>query len=122
MAKELVNVGSMRNSGVELELKSNTIQKRDFSWTTTLTLAHNKNKVLKLNQDQGEIKEGQAIHRVGEPYHSFYAYEYAGVDPATGKELFYLNDGTANARETTTNPAKAQKIIIGNADPKVQED
>lgn len=120
MAKELVNVGSMRNSGVELELKSNTIQKRDFSWTTTLTLAHNKNKVLKLNQDQGEIKEGQAIHRVGEPYHSFYAYEYAGVDPATGKELFYLNDGTANARETTTNPAKAQKIIIGNADPKVQ--
>ncbi len=119
-ANELVNIGSMKNSGIELEVRSTNIQKKDFSWNTTLTLAHNKNKILKLNEGQDQIIDGQAIHRVGEPYNSFYAYEYAGVDTKTGNEMYYINDGTDKARETTTSPSKAKKIIIGNADPTIQ--
>lgn len=119
-ARELVNIGSMRNSGLEMELRSTNVQKEDFSWMTTFTLAHNKNKLLQLNEEKGQIIDDRAIHRVGEPYHSFYAYEYAGVDPATGKEQYYVNDGTDKARETTTEAAKANKVIIGNADAKFQ--
>ena len=40
----LTNVGQMRNTGVELEVRSNNIKTKDFSWTTAFNLSHNKNK------------------------------------------------------------------------------
>lgn len=118
-ANMLVNVGSMRNRGFELELKSTNIQNKDLFWTTSLNLGHNKNKLTKLDGEQQEIIDGVSIHRVGEPYYSIYAYEYAGVDPQTGKELYYIN-GEDGSRETTTNSAAANKTIIGSIEPKVQ--
>lgn len=118
IASKLVNVGSMRNRGFELEIKSTNIQSGDLTWTTSLNLGHNKNTLENLNGKQDQIIDNYLIHKVGEAYNSFYAYEYAGVDPETGKELFYINK--EGSRETTTNQTKASKIIIGNADPKVQ--
>ena len=44
-------------------------------------------------------------------------YEYAGVDPKTGKESYYINDGSDKSRETTTNSALATKVIVGNSEP-----
>lgn len=38
----LTNVGQMRNTGVELEVRSNNIKTKDFSWTTAFNLSHNK--------------------------------------------------------------------------------
>ena len=118
-ATELLNIGSMRNSGVELELRSTNVQHKDFTWTTTLTLAHNKNKILTLDGKQDQIVSYRAIHRIGEPYNAFYTYEYAGVDPKTGQELYYKNTGDAHDRETTTDVTKAERTIVGYADPKV---
>lgn len=117
-ANKLLNVGSMRNRGFELEIKSTNIQNKNLTWTTSLNLGHNKNTLTKLDGEQDQVIDGILIHKVGETYNSFYAYEYAGVDPQTGKELYYINkDGS---RETTTNSAKADKVIVGNADPKLQ--
>ena len=115
----LKNVGSMRNRGFEIDLKSTNINNKDWFWTTSLNLAHNKNTLTKLDGEQTEIPAGLRIHRVGESYNSFYMYEYAGVDPATGKESFYINDESENARNTTTNSAEAEKIIVGNTEPTV---
>lgn len=114
------NIGSLRNSGFELTLTANWIQKRDFSWTTSINMAHNHNKVIKLNgtadlvtdTDYGRV----LVHKVGETYNSYYAYEYAGVDPQTGLEMYYINDGTDNARNTTTNVNEAKKVILGSAE------
>lgn len=36
------------------------------------------------------------IHKVGLPYSTFYVKEYAGVDPQTGKALYYMNTQDAN--------------------------
>lgn len=117
----LVNVGAMRNRGFELELKSQNIQRKDFTWTTSVNISHNKNTLIKLDGVQQEVFENKSmgIHRIGSPYYSFYGYEYAGVDPATGKESYYIN-GENNDRNTTTNSAEATKILIGSAQPKVQ--
>lgn len=114
------NVGELKNSGFELTITSNNFNTKDFSWTTTLNLAHNKNKVSELYGTQEQIIDGVLIHKVGEPYYSYYTYEYAGVDPETGKELYYLNDGTENARQTTTDYSKAQKTIVGNHEPDIE--
>lgn len=122
VANMLVNVGSMRNRGFELEVKSTNIQNKEWTWTTALNLGHNKNTLIKLDGEQQEIIDatnGASIHRVGEPYYSIYAYEYAGIDPQTGKEQYYVN-GEEGGRETTTTAAKANKIIVGSTDPKLQ--
>ena len=115
----LKNVGSMRNRGFELELKSTNMSNKDWFWTTSLNLAHNKNTLTKLDGEQKEIPDGLLVHRVGESYNSFYMYEYAGVDPTTGKESFYINDGTENARNTTTVSAQANKVIVGDTEPTI---
>ena len=115
----MLNVGSMRNRGVEIELKSQNIVNDNFTWSTTLNLSHNKNTLKKLDGLQNEVIDGYAIHRVGQPYHSFYAYEYAGVDPQTGKESYFVN-GEDGDRSVTTNFAEANKILIGSVEPKLQ--
>ena len=114
------NVGSMRNQGIEVTISSTNIQKKDFLWTTSLNFGHNSNKVTELTGDDDKIISGAMIHQVGKPYYSYYMYEYAGVDPETGKESYYINDGTENARKTTTNVAEANKTIVGHHEPALE--
>lgn len=114
------NVGTLRNSGIEFTIQSNNIHTKDLTWTTMLNIGHNTNKLTKIYGDLDEIVSGVTIHRVGEPYYSYYGYEYAGVDPQTGKESYYLNNGQSNARSTTTNTNQAKKVIIGHHEPAVE--
>jgi hypothetical protein len=57
----------------------------------------------------------------GQPIGVFYAREYAGVDPANGDALYYLNtlktDGTRD-RGTTNNYNAASDVVIGDPNPK----
>ena len=39
------------------------------------------------------------LNAVSYTHLSYYMYEYAGVDPETGLESYYINDGTENARK-----------------------
>lgn len=115
-----VNVGEMQNKGFELSIQSVNFDTKDFNWTTQFNLAHNSNKLTKLDGESNEIVSGPMIHRVGEPYYSYYLYEYAGVDPETGKPLYYINDGTENARNTTTEISEANKTIVGKHEAAVE--
>ncbi len=45
----LANVGTMRNKGVEVTLNADLVKNNKFSWNTTLTFAHNKQKIEKLS-------------------------------------------------------------------------
>lgn len=110
------NVGSMRNTGIEFSIQSTNIQTKDLTWTTSLNFGHNKNKITKLTGDDDQIIDGALNHKVGHAYYSYYMYEYAGVDPKTGLESYYINDGTENARQTTTDVSKAKKVIVGKHD------
>jgi TonB-linked SusC/RagA family outer membrane protein len=108
------NIGEMQNKGFELTISSTNFNTKDFTWNTSFNISHNDNKLVKLDGDSQEIVSGVTIHRVGEPYYSYYMYEYAGVDPKTGNELYYINDGTENSRNTTTEVSEANKVIVGS--------
>lgn len=107
------NIGEMENKGFEFEINSRNIDKKDFYWTTALNLAHNKNKILKLN-DVDEYTDGRYIRRVGESFGSIYLREYAGVDPENGLPMYYSNepqeDGSLS-REKVYDPNNAYRII-----------
>ena len=61
----LMNVGQLRNQGVELEINSTNFKTKDFEWKTTFNLSHNTNKVVNLDGDQTEIVSGTQIHKIG---------------------------------------------------------
>jgi len=112
------NISLVNNKGIEVEVKSNNIQKQDFRWITSFNLAYNKNKVKSITDDSDQIISGVSITEVGKPMYSIYAFEYAGVDPATGKESFYVNR-EGHEREITTDIADADKINLGSVTPDV---
>jgi TonB-linked SusC/RagA family outer membrane protein len=112
------NVGSLRNQGIELTLTTRNFV-GDFAWTTSVNASVNRNKIMDL---AGPDILGSALNRAqaGQPLGTFIGPEYAGVDPANGNALYYLNstnsDGTLN-RGTTTNINQAANVPIGNPNP-----
>jgi len=52
----LVNVGDMRNYGVELGLSGTPVKTKDYSWETRLNMAFNRNKVISLKQGLEQLQ------------------------------------------------------------------
>lgn len=80
-----LNVGSVRNTGIELSLNTVNIETENFKWSTNFIFASNKNKVLKLNDGNADIFPGPNflgqtnIIRVGEPIGSFWGRTRLGT-------------------------------------------
>lgn len=117
----LTNVGQMRNTGVELEVRSNNIKTKDFSWTTAFNLSRNKNKILKL-ADLPWFVDGRYVRKEGYPFNTIYLREYAGVDPETGSALYYDNQQDENGNYTknkVTDPGQASPIPLKDITPTI---
>jgi TonB-linked SusC/RagA family outer membrane protein len=90
-SSELVNAGSIENKGVELSVNSYNIKSKDFSWNTTLNVAYNKQKCLKLapsvniistnTANPSGVVSGQEFTRLvpGKELGELYGYIYEGV-------------------------------------------
>ena len=91
------NVGQLQNMGVELTLSADVIQKKNFIWTSTLNVAYNKNEVTKLPEPlthQAEATGGITNMTVeGKSIGQLYLYPTGGVDPETGRRIFYGSKG-----------------------------
>ncbi|MDE6022901.1 MAG: SusC/RagA family TonB-linked outer membrane protein, partial [Muribaculaceae bacterium] len=85
-----MNIGSMRNNGVELELNVRPVQTKNVTWDINFNITSVNNKVLKLHPDlNGQLISGSRIYREGESMYQLYLVDYAGVDPATGLALYW---------------------------------
>jgi TonB-linked SusC/RagA family outer membrane protein len=111
------NIGAIENRGVEFVLNTNNLV-GEFKWNTSLNLALNKNEVTRLAEGQDMIDGGTNIVKIGEPLGVFWGREYAGVDPANGDALWYIN-GENTGRETTNSFAEANDVVIGDPNPDV---
>jgi len=112
------NLGELENRGVELVLNANILT-GEFKWNTSFNIAFNQNEILNLGEtdiiDDGSSRVMNVV-KVGQPIGVFWGKEYAGVDPANGDALFYLNQGD-NPRETTNDFNDAAFIALGNPNP-----
>ncbi|WP_329904033.1 TonB-dependent receptor [Porphyromonas pogonae] len=113
------NVGSMTNSGFEVSLSGDIIKTKDFNWNLSLMGATMKNKVDKLINGK-DIISGSRITREGEVYDSYFLPISAGIDPATGEQLFKVwdtdKDGAKGPEYITSNRTKAEscRVVAGN--------
>ena len=82
------NVGSLKNYGVEVSLRSNIISNKNFKWTTGLNVSFDKNKITELTQES--FINGTKRWEVGRSLYDFYLAEWAGVNPANGKGMWYI--------------------------------
>jgi TonB-linked SusC/RagA family outer membrane protein len=123
------NLGSLENKGLELALNYLIIPSGDFRWSANLNFARNQNRITSLG-DQDIIDNGSSSYlnvvKVGEPIGVFYGPEYAGVNPANGDAIWYVNgEGTAdgetifeqNGQLVTNNYNLANKVVLGNPNP-----
>ncbi len=108
------NVGSARNSGVEIDLNSTVFRTKNVTWTLNANLTYLKNKIIKLDESLGgEWIDGSRIYREGESMYQLYLRKYAGVNE-NGQSTWYLADGSA-----TTEYAQADRFTTGDILPKV---
>lgn len=127
------NVGEMTNKGIEFTLNAVPVRTKNFMWSSTLNLSHNKNTVDKMqnetfhttNLTQGDpmvagVSADGWTQKImeGEPIGTFYTYQYAGI--VNGRSEYYVLDENGNRTgETTNNPSLKDRSITGCAQPKL---
>jgi TonB-dependent starch-binding outer membrane protein SusC len=89
----------LQNTGTELELTTNNITGKNFTWTTTANLTVPKNKLIRF--DNFESSPYTTRFRIGEPLAIRLGYQYTGLDPITNIYTFAdLNkDGNINTAD-----------------------
>ena len=93
------NVGDMKNTGVEFDLKTTPIKTKDFEWNINLNLTSYKNIVSYLPEERktdvvdgkGGFTSGNYFYGEGCSLYTFHMKQYAGVDEKTGKSMWWKN-------------------------------
>ncbi|MDR6338429.1 TonB-linked SusC/RagA family outer membrane protein [Filimonas zeae] len=118
----LANSGSMRNIGQEFLISTRNIIRKNFSWSTDFNMSFNQNKVTSIGFGLGRLTSFGAIYEKGNSIilaegrglGQFYGYEAAGVDAATGKQLYFTRKGD---KVDYTGLVPEDRKYIGNAQP-----
>jgi TonB-dependent starch-binding outer membrane protein SusC len=126
--KITANGGSINNKGIELSLNATAVKTNNFSWNTSINLAHNKNEITKLTNPlfiggdsvsvsypEGGGQSGSSLQllKEGHPLGQFFTLEYAGKNSA-GVSQYVSANGTL-----TTTPTRADYRYEGDAQPKL---
>lgn len=120
------NAGTVRNTGLEVNVTAIPVQTKDFEWTTNVNFSTNSNKLVSLSNDEfiaGNYTDlNQIVAPIQQPSHrieegkaigNFYGYKTVGVDE-NGHWLIEGADGQAKpiAQQDATD-----KQVIGNGLP-----
>lgn len=128
----LTNIGEVRNKGIEVELNTKNIIKKNFQWATSLNVSYNKNEVLKLDGEQTRLEVGAAfgevpytLMQVGLPIYSIYVVRQNGTltqaDIDKGYPM-YGNQKAGDPRYVDINGdnkiTAADRQVVGQPSPK----
>lgn len=104
------NLGEMSNKGVEFQITTKNIQKKDFNWETSFNIAHNANLIERLPVSFSQYDRDWVRLEEGKPMYSFWLYKQLYVDPQTGNAVY--DDVNDDSKITV-----ADRQIVGDAWP-----
>jgi len=116
-----MNIGSIVNKGVEVELNGTIVKTSNILWTANFNATHYKNVITDLAETPkaaGGIKGSNYIYRIGGSLYNSYMVKWAGVDQQTGKSLYYV-DPDKGDMTTTDDFSKAVQSDLGTTLAKV---
>ena len=99
------NIGSLRNTGIEITLNTVNIENKDFTWRSNVVFSLNRNKVVELDSESGSLPQTLQIGSdvatvtntvVGKPIGQFWGYKVIGRFDAP--EDFYYKDANGNIK------------------------
>lgn len=97
-----MNIGSMRNYGVELELNYTPINTKNLTWAINFNITNVNNKVIKLAPElNGTWISGSRIYEEGKSMYQLYLVKHAGVDHETGLPLYWAKNSEGVEFPTT---------------------
>ena len=116
-----VNFGQMNNKGLDLSVSGQIIRTKDLFWSMTLTGGHVMDKIQKISDDikdditnPYDSSKPKILLQEGGSQYDIFAMRSAGIDPATGKEIFIKKNG-----EYTYGYEK-ERVAVGNTNPILQ--
>ncbi len=109
-ATVLRNIGEMTNQGFELQVGGDLVVTPDFKWSMNGVFSTLRNRVTKLPENGSIITSVRAVEK-GHMVYEWRMKEWAGVDPANGLPLWYINRNESDA--TTSNYAEAERVYTG---------
>ncbi len=125
----LANAGQMDSYGLELVLSAVAVKNRDWTWTTTPTIAFNHNSITKLSDpdlgfnykkttsggvgENGIMNTNTQILIEGKSVGAFYGYKTTGMLNSNGLPLYATPAGGY-----TSDPSEGDRMVLGSAQPK----
>lgn len=104
-----MNVGSMTNSGLEIDLNYDIIRTKNISLNVNANATFSKNTINELHPDLGgQLIDGSRIYEEGQSMYRMLLPEWAGVDVETGAPMWYFTN-ESGAREKTFDYSVAQQ-------------
>jgi len=120
-----VNIGSVSNAGMDVELRGEIIKTRNVTWAAYFNLTFFQNRIIKLSPElNGQWIEGSRIYKEGEGIYNLYLRDFAGVDQETGESLWFIDKENENGEiiergGVTTNYSEASRYATGDILPKI---
>ncbi|MDM1293671.1 TonB-dependent receptor [Sphingobacterium sp. N143] len=112
------NIGSVQNQGLDIMINGTIVNNENFNWKASINANYNKNKVLKLGENNADILMNSwvgganSIIRVGENLNSFYGYRRLGVYTQAD-----VDAGDAKMEDIGRAKRSTEKEIIGKGLP-----
>ncbi|TWV92771.1 SusC/RagA family TonB-linked outer membrane protein [Chitinophaga pinensis] len=121
-ASLVINNGAMSNKGIELNLSSEWLKKRDFSVSSSVVFAYNKNRIEKINSGATDaysyIGSPSNYYYANTPFNSLYAYQYGGttngypyiLDEKGQPNVTFDADGNLTGIRQVSSPAALKRV------------
>lgn len=121
------NIGSLRNIGIEATIGAKPIVTKDFTWSTTVNVAWNKNEITKLTGNADTDSPVQATntpsgtgtglqwHMIGEPAYTYRVYQQvydADGNPIEGQYVDQNGDGQINSSDLINYHSPDPKVTL----------
>ncbi len=121
------NIGSMETKGVELTFNTTPVMKENLTWDLSMNLAYNKNKITKLNNDEGSVGEAVGsisggvgntiqVHTIDYEPFSFYVFEQSYDTEGNlipGEFVDRNQDGVVDDKDKYRIQASRPKFVFG---------
>ncbi|MCD0487789.1 SusC/RagA family TonB-linked outer membrane protein [Pedobacter sp. MC2016-14] len=115
------NSGKLDNKGIEISLNTLNLESGNFTWSSNLSFAYNKNKIVSLTPFQPITS---AAGRIGQQFvegygaYALWAYDFIGLDNVGDPQIRKADGSTTKASSGNSIPLANDVLYMGTTQPK----